>query len=200
MLHVSCQGYVEPPSPSRNQLRPLYNSTYTITNHTYTTTTWLVSIKSRYVTIHYWQFILWFFEFGIFVSFFEYESQVQFGYWIIRLCCNIISLMPPVYWNSIGVSSVAGTWYVCSTQVTWLYQSCRGWWLISVTLLLEGWYRGHLEGGAKLGVAGHVEPASALSPASTWAPCRSTWCPGGLRSREPGQAGDRTAQTGRVGQ
>ena len=106
--------------------------------------------------------------------------------------------MPPVESNGIGVSSVAGM--VSSTHVTLLHLSCRGWWHISVTLLLEGWYRGHLEGGAKLGVAGHVEPASALSPASTWAPCRSTWCPGGLRSREPGQAGDRTAQTGRVGQ
>lgn len=47
-------------------------------------------------------------------------------------------------------------------------------------------------------VLDHVEPASALSAASAWAPRGSPWRPGGLESRAPGQALQGAAQTGRV--
>ena len=109
-------------------------------------------------------------------------------------------IMPPVaewyrcLWCR-GVCSVRGT-----TTATGQHSACRGPWRVSVTLLPGGWEAGPLGGGARLGGAGHVEPASALSPASTWSRPRSGWRPGGLRSRDPGQAGHRAAQTGRVGQ
>ena len=54
------------------------------------------------------------------------------------------------------------------------YPTSWGWWLISVTLAtgeLVLWIVGGL---GSLGGAGYVEPASALSLASTWASCGST--------------------------
>ena len=53
-------------------------------------------------------------------------------------------------------------------------------------------------GRGPLVVSDHVEPASALSAASAWAPWGSPWRPGGLESRAPGQARQGAAQTGRV--
>ena len=53
-------------------------------------------------------------------------------------------------------------------------------------------------GRGPLVVLDHVEPASALSAASAWAPRGSPWRPGGLESRAPGQALQGAAQTGRV--
>ena len=48
-------------------------------------------------------------------------------------------------------------------------------------------------GRGSLGEVGYVEPASALRLASAWSLCGSTLCPGGLRSRVSGQAGNRAA-------
>ena len=49
-----------------------------------------------------------------------------------------------------------------------------GWWLISVTLATREQVLWIVGGRGSLGGAGYVEPASALSLASTWAPCGST--------------------------
>ena len=55
------------------------------------------------------------------------------------------------------------------------YSTSWGWWRISVTLATGELVLWIVGGWGSLGGAGYVEPASALSLASTWAPCGSTW-------------------------
>ena len=55
------------------------------------------------------------------------------------------------------------------------YSTSWGWWRISVTLATGELVLWIVGGRGSLGGAGYVEPASALSLASTWASCGSTW-------------------------
>ena len=91
-----------------------------------------------------------------------YDSELR-GWsmvWYVYLPYNYLAIFVVKCLSSGCISSYSTSW---------------GWWRISVTLATGELVLWIVGGWGSLGGAGYVEPASALSLASTWAPCGSTW-------------------------
>ena len=96
-------------------------------------------------------------------------STSHFGLLVQVGLCEGLPVYLPGEYLATCVGKCLSRYAIVTCSTSW------GWWLISVTLATGELVLWIVGGRGSLGGAGYVEPASALSLASTWAPCGSTW-------------------------